>query len=150
MQASQALIQMIEGVAPDLSSIDLFVADCGPGSFIGVRVAVTLAKSLAWAAGKECAAVSSFDLIDPASVVSFPSKRGEYYVRELDGKVTLASSPPEGSVGFGPDAVEPIYPEAKNAAILWDRLLPLDPALLLPNYILEPSISTPKSPYATA
>lgn len=150
MQASAALVEMTAHICPDLAEVDLYVADCGPGSFIGVRVAVTLAKSLAWANGKQCAAVTSFDLIAPDQVVSFPSRRGEYFIRGLDGSISLSPEKPAEAVGFGPDFESPTYPDPARVAALWDRLTHVDPKLLVPNYVLEPSISTPKTPYATS
>ncbi len=143
MQASQALLELL----PDMD-YDLVVADCGPGSFIGVRVAVALAKSLAWSGGKLCAAVSAFDLISPDGIVAFPSRRGEYFVRSGSG-ITFATSLPEGAVGNGPDFDDPVFPDAARAALIWDRLVTVSPEALLPNYFIEPSISTPKVPYAS-
>jgi len=146
MQASAALVKMIDAIGP--GGVDVYVADTGPGSFIGVRVAVTLAKSLAWASGRLCSGVSAFDLIAPDALVAFPSKRGEYFVRSATG-VELSKQVPEGATGFGPDFETPAYPDLRNLRYLWDRIQPTEPALLLPEYIIEPSISTPKTPYAT-
>lgn len=143
MQASQALLEMLPS-----DTYDLVVADCGPGSFIGVRVAVALAKALAWSAGIRCAAVTAFDLISAEGIVAFPSRRGEYFIRS-GSSVTIATSLPEGAIGHGPDFAEPTFPDAARAAQLWDSLEPVSPEALLPNYLLEPSISTPKVPYAT-
>lgn len=144
MRASEALVEMLPEV-----EVDLYVADCGPGSFIGVRVAVALSKALAWSAGKPCAAVSSFDLIAPDTLVAFPSRRGEYFIRRASGEVVISSALEAGAIGNGPDFAEPIFPDAARAAAIWNRLVPVAPEALLPNYLIEPSISTPKVPYAT-
>ncbi|MFX8922218.1 hypothetical protein ABTN04_19300, partial [Acinetobacter baumannii] len=83
--------------------IDLFGADIGPGSFTGTRVAVTLAKTYAYVAGKKCFGVSSFDLIDCSGTVAIPSKKGEYFIRRV-GLLPVRTSdrPQEPLVGFGP------------------------------------------------
>lgn len=149
MQASAALTKAISKVCPSLASVDLFVADIGPGSFIGVRVGVTLAKALAWCYGKPCAGVSAFDLIAPNALVAFPSKRGEYFVRD-GSRVSIATEPPVNAIGFGPHFETPTYPDPARAGLIWNDLRPVDPAHLIPDYVLEPSISTPKTPYATS
>lgn len=150
MQASAALLRMIEEVSLHLDEIDLFVADRGPGSFIGVRVGVTLAKSLAWSVGRPCASISAFDLIAPDAVVAFPSKRGEYFVRVPGEPVIIAEKPPHGATGFGPHFANQVLPDPAQAKDLLNRLVPVEPAALLPDYVYEPSISTPKTPYAQA
>ena len=151
MKASGACIgmlrELLEQCALKLGDASLFLADLGPGSFTGVKVAVTLAKTFALAQGVKTSGASSFDLIDPASVVAFPSKRGEWFVRVPGHTVIRQSDYPKASfVGFGPGVENPSYPDASRFAALLNKLTLSDPEHLLPNYLIEPAISLPKSP----
>ena len=47
----------------DLSDINLFACSVGPGSFTGVRIAVSLVKGLAFGSGKPCVGVSSLEVL---------------------------------------------------------------------------------------
>lgn len=51
--------QALDSVGIDLKEIDLIGVGLGPGSFTGLRVGVTTAKTLAWILGKPVAGVSS-------------------------------------------------------------------------------------------
>jgi tRNA threonylcarbamoyladenosine biosynthesis protein TsaB len=131
-----------------LNEASLFAADLGPGSFTGVKVAVTLAKTFAFAHSRPTTGVSSFDLINPLGTAVLPSKRGEYFVRRLDADLTRQAGLPSGSYsGYGPEVTDPFYPSAANFALQLDRLAPIQPEALVPLYLIEPSISTPKKPY---
>lgn len=150
MKASGACIGMLQELlgecASQLGDATLFLADLGPGSFTGVKVAVTLAKTFALAHQVKASGANSFDLIDPESVVAFPSKRGEWFVRVPRQAVIRQSEYPEVAfVGFGPGVDSPTYPDASRFAALLDKLTLVDPEQLLPNYLIEPAISQPKS-----
>lgn len=140
--------QLLAKAGASEADIGLYVADTGPGSFIGVRIATTLAKTLAFAQGKPCAAVSSFDLIAPDRIVAFPSKRGEWFVRVPGEAPFRTASLPEEATGYGPGMAAETYPDAAKAAKL--TLTPLEPVALMPFYGIEPSISVPKTPYRAA
>ncbi len=149
-QASQACLEMLEELLRDrsLAEATLFLSDLGPGSFTGVKVGLTLAKSFAFALGVSVAGASSFDLIAPDRVVVFPSKRGEFFVRQPGEPPTRTEAlPPIPVVGFGPGIEPAVFPDAARFAPLLPNLQPVPPEALLPNYVLEPSISTPKVPY---
>jgi tRNA threonylcarbamoyl adenosine modification protein YeaZ len=151
--ASGLCIEMLDrglhSLGLHLVDADLFVADVGPGSFIGVRVGVTLAKSFGFANKKPVAGVSAFDLIDAKNPVAFPSKKGEYFVRQLGAEVVRVSELPSGVkfVGYGPAFAEQTYPDAARVASVLEKIKPTQPELLLPEYLIEPSISIPKTPY---
>jgi hypothetical protein len=135
MRASGAVMRLLEEMR---TRVDLYVADVGPGSFTGVKVGVTIAKTLAFAEGVKVAGLTSFDLINPDGAAAVPSRKGKHLVRDSSGTDELASDDRRVEL-----AVKG-FPSAENAAKLYDRLEPVDPVELLPNYVLEPSISTPK------
>jgi len=143
------LQELLDRANKDVSNVEVFVADVGPGSFTGVKVAVTLAKTLAFALDTDTAGLTSFDLIAPDRPVIVPSRKGEWFLREPGANVRRVATLPEGDyLGYGPGIGEQIFPEAKGALGLLGRIAVVDPELLLPNYIAEPSISNPKRPYA--
>ena len=135
-----------------LSDIAFIVADIGPGSFIGVRVGVTIAKTMAFALGVPVAGVTSFDLIDSAGTAVVPSKRGEYFVRPSGLPAVRTSILPEGEpfLGYGPEILQQRYPDACLSPSLLSGLKKVRPEELLPDYLIEPSISFPKRPYIQA
>jgi tRNA A37 threonylcarbamoyladenosine modification protein TsaB len=146
-RASEACIELLsKGLAEcaiELRDATLFVADVGPGSFTGIRVGIVLAKTCAWNFGVQCAEVDAFDLIDPAGPVAIPAQRGVYFVRTPGiGTVKTTEVPAEATgYGFGEDAV---YPSASRVKVV--GLAKMDPMALMPKYLAEPSISTPKRP----
>lgn len=141
------LRRLLEEAAVSLSDVSLFVADVGPGSFTGTRVGVVLAKTLAFAQSAKAAGIPSFDLISPNELVAVPSRKGEYFIR-APGKAPVRSSEvPEGAVGYGPAFTEPLFPNPSACGSLLNGLAVLEPERLVPEYLMEPSISQPKSPY---
>lgn len=144
--ACLAMLQALlgkEGASPrDLHG---FVADVGPGGFSGTRVGVTLAKTLGFACAVRVAGVDAFDLIAIDQTVAIPVTRGLYSIREPGGEPRQAREV-ENAIGYGPDLAEPDYPLASR--LVPSRLDWVEPETLLPAYRIEPSISTPKKPYA--
>ncbi len=130
---------------------DLFAADLGPGSFTGVRVGIVLAKTFAFLGGRPCIGADAFDLIDPAGVVALPSKKGEYFVR-IPGEAPVRQTelPSEPFLGFGPDVPVQTFPEAARFGRLIGSLEPVAAELFVPKYLIDPSISIPKKPFAGA
>jgi tRNA threonylcarbamoyladenosine biosynthesis protein TsaB len=146
MRASEACFRIIQSW--NLGEVSWFVADLGPGSFTGVRVGVTVAKTLAFAAGAKCAGLNSFDLISQEKAVAIPSKKGEYFVRRPGMSPVRLTDPPDlDLVGYGPwfEGSE-TFPNA--AAFAGIRLRPISPEFLAPEYLTDPSITPPKTPYA--
>jgi hypothetical protein len=129
-----------------LDAATLFAADVGPGSFTGVRVGVTLAKALAYLRGVPAYGASAFDLIDAAQSVIVPSKRGEWFVRE-PGQEPVRVSDLTGisGIGYGPGIEVQQYPSAAGFTRLPIGGAP--PEMLVPAYLVPPSISMPKKPY---
>ena len=153
MRASGTCLNLLRALldnrSASLADIELFASDLGPGSFTGVKVGVTLAKTLAFAQGKKAAGAPSFDLIDPSGVVVMPSKKGEWFVRRPGEQPVRSHELPAGRFsGFGPGIENPVFPHAERFAKLVDRLVSVEAELLVPNYVIEPSISVPKKPFA--
>ncbi|RYG36319.1 hypothetical protein EON81_10175 [bacterium] len=139
-RASESILGWYDELSP--KRVEGFVADLGPGGFTGTRVAIVAAKTLAFALGTRCAGLPSFDFIDEGKAV-VPARRGFYLTRN-----GMVEGWPEGGVGYGPDAPTSIHPLASRAVGQLDRLVWVEPDFLMPDYVLEPSISTPKKPYA--
>lgn len=151
MQASGACMELLQVLLADagrsLREATLFAADLGPGSFTGVKVAVTLAKTLAFVQSVQVIGADSFDLISAEKVVFLPSKKGEFFIRE-PGKEPYRTTtlPAEGAVGFGATDRDTTYPLASRFSDLKESWLPMPAEALVPNYLIEPSISLPKKP----
>lgn len=150
--AGEALLvglqECLKEAGATLTDATYFAADVGPGSFIGVRVAVTLAKTLAHSLGRLCLGSAAFDLMAPHKPVAIPNRKGEWFVR-VPGEAPVlwaeAVSPlPNDLVSYGRSG-DGVFPHAARFAAL--TLEPVAPELLLPQYLVPPSISTPKKPY---
>jgi tRNA threonylcarbamoyladenosine biosynthesis protein TsaB len=48
-----------------LAALDRIAVGIGPGSFTGIRIAVSFAKALAYASGRELVGISSYDALTP-------------------------------------------------------------------------------------
>lgn len=129
--ASGALIQLCEPWLQE-HALSGIVADVGPGSFTGVKVAVMLAKTWGYLYQIPVGGIAAFDLISRDGVRVIPSRKGEFFVH--DGHELTIS--PHAS------ASEP--PIAAHLAATWDRIQWSTALELEPNYIFPPSISQPK------
>lgn len=146
--ASAVCLRLLEDLLTErnvtLSSIKAFGADVGPGSFTGVRVGVTLAKTLAFAQGASCFGATSFDLISIEQTVVLPSKKGEWFIRVPGDLPYKTDQMPTGDfVGFGPGIESSVYPLASR----FTATDLIGPELLLPAYLTDPAISKPNKPY---
>lgn len=131
------------------SDLTAFAADIGPGGFTGVKVGVTLVKMWAAINMKPVYAVSAFDLISPEHPVAIPYKRNAFILR-VPG---MAPKIHEGKVddsfaGYGGESPTG-YPDWINAAAVFEEFTAIQALSLVPNYVVEPSISKPKVPYPT-
>jgi len=134
-----------------LPEAELFLADLGPGSFTGVRVGVTLAKTFAFALGLKAGGADAFDLVDPNRNVVLPSKRGEWFLRAPGRPPVRTTILPESDwVGVGAGLSDQTYPDAARFGLLLASIRPVEPESLVPAYLIEPSISVPKKPYGGA
>lgn len=146
--AASTALALLEGLLAStrmvLNDFDGFVADVGPGSFTGVRVGVTLVKTLGYAFDKRVGGVLSFSLIADDAQVAVPIKRGQWAFRDATGISLIDTNPGEGVLGYGHGFAEEQLPSAarlREADISWCKA-----EELLPFYGAEPAISTPKDP----
>lgn len=131
-----------------LGEAEGFVCDLGPGGFTSVRVGVMLAKSMAYAHGVRCAGASAFDLIDPAGPVFVPTRKGLWLLREPGKPPVPVTERPSKAKGYGGDG-DVVLPSAAKFEALLPTLRWVSPEELMPEYHMEPSISTPKTPFPT-
>lgn len=150
--ASSACMALLEKMKAEAgyASADFatFAADIGPGSFTGVRVGVVLAKTFAFLYNGHVLGATAFELISAHQTVVLPSKRGEYFVKPPKEDAHRTEVLPDGVVGYGGDVRDPVFPEAARLGAILPGLTPQDPFSFAPDYLIEPSISLPKRPYA--
>ena len=145
MRASGAVFRLLENCLQGINKegVDIWVADVGPGSFTGVKVGVTIVKTLGFALEKQVGGITSFDLIRDGEV-AVPSRKGMHLLRTEDGVFEVDSDDARVLSAKRYDYSGGDYPLAKNAERLLAKLVTMEPELLLPNYVLEPNISIPK------
>jgi len=150
MKASGTLLEILEDVFAEagieLHSVNLFAVDLGPGSFTGVKVAVTMCKTFAYVQKRPVCGATAFDLIDPAALVAVPSKKSEYFLRSPGKEPVTTNEPPSSAVGYGRRFTDPVYPSAARFERLLESCERTEPVALVPYYVAEPSISRPKNP----
>ena len=87
---SRTLMPIVEGLLSNTglkaADMDAIAVSAGPGSFTGVRIGVSAAKGLAWAADKPCVAVSTLaalarnvSFIDGLIVCAMDARRQQVY-----------------------------------------------------------------------
>lgn len=97
---SQMLMPVIEqalnNCAAEFAQIDVFACSTGPGSFTGIRIAVSTIKGLAHAAGKPCVAVNTLEaaargIYSPGNLVCalLDARRGQVYAAAYSDNIEL-------------------------------------------------------------
>ncbi|MEN1680893.1 MAG: tRNA (adenosine(37)-N6)-threonylcarbamoyltransferase complex dimerization subunit type 1 TsaB [Planctomycetota bacterium] len=71
-----AMAAMLDRLGWSATDLDLVAASVGPGSFTGLRIGVTAAKTLAYAAGARCVAVGTLAVIAHQARRHAPSANG--------------------------------------------------------------------------
>ena len=87
-----AIETLLSQAAVRLEQIDCFAAASGPGSFTGVRVALSAVKGLAEATGKPAVGVSNLQALSsfgnlPLRVVILDARRGDVYAAVYDSNL---------------------------------------------------------------
>ncbi len=54
---------LLKNTQTDISTIDAFAVNAGPGSFTGVRIGVSAIKGMAWTLNKPCVSISTLECI---------------------------------------------------------------------------------------
>ncbi len=139
--------QMKDELGVGVEQAELFAADVGPGSFTGVRVGVTLAKTFGYLYSRPVAGGSAFDLVASDKPVALPSKKGEFLLRVPGERPERVAGVPADTTGYGSGLHLQVFPAACGFAKLLERIIPVDAAAFVPEYLIPPSISTPKKPF---
>ena len=161
---AEVLVPMIQRAAADAAvrfpEIDEIRVTRGPGSFTGIRIALSAAQGLALATGAEIVAVDSFEALRPAVPPGrrllgvMDAGRGNFHVRDLRGisapfvasaerLLTLAPFDAVGDgaariAGLAPGSVRVCAPALPDAARL--LLRPLVGGPPVPLYLTRPHI----------
>jgi tRNA threonylcarbamoyladenosine biosynthesis protein TsaB len=143
-----------------VGEIDCFAAGAGPGSFTGVRVALSAVKGLAHAMGRPVVAVSNLEALAwfgtaPVRAPVIDARRGEVYaaVYSADG-VCLEKESVVGltdflaGLGEGVEAIErgeqPLARAIAHIALeRFSKGLAVDAAIPEANYVRPPDIREP-------
>ncbi|MDZ7837511.1 MAG: tRNA (adenosine(37)-N6)-threonylcarbamoyltransferase complex dimerization subunit type 1 TsaB [Actinomycetota bacterium] len=75
--------QALKKAGMDITDIDLYAADIGPGDFTGTRIGLSVAKTLAWARGKP---VYGINVLDALALQCFYSNLRAFKKFLLEGK----------------------------------------------------------------
>ena len=175
---SRRLLGEIDGLLSrnglTLADMTAFAVGLGPGSFTGVRVGVTTAKTLAQVEEKPLVGVGTLDAyaealsgLNAAVLPVLPSRRGEVYAAvyergicteapfaaslEAIGErqdVILCGDTALISGWSGPSVFQPWTPPEGLCKIAVRRLQNADtdnPFSLVPLYVVAPTITTPKA-----
>jgi tRNA threonylcarbamoyl adenosine modification protein YeaZ len=110
---------------PDnLAALEAVIVGLGPGSFTGVKIGVTAAKTLAWSRGIKIIGINSLDAVaenvpipvkdSVTVVVGVPSTRGEAYIRTYTPfKNEWVPHPDILDIKIETDSLDRILPENK-------------------------------------
>lgn len=88
MQQTRLLLPMIEQLLSDnaltLTDIDAIAYGCGPGSFTGIRIAVSVAQGLSFSANKPLIPISSLAIL---AQTAFSEGKGTHFCVSLDARM---------------------------------------------------------------
>jgi tRNA threonylcarbamoyl adenosine modification protein YeaZ len=97
----QRIARLLDGAGTRVADLDRIAVGLGPGSFTGIRIALSFAKALAYAATLPLVGISSYDVLTPADVrapcLTVVSGRPGVVcarLRSVDGYDSVACGPP--------------------------------------------------------
>lgn len=140
----QTLDQLIADSGQTLKDASRIVVDVGPGSFTGIKVAVTMGKVLGYALNLTVSPILAFDLLPDSDSVAVGIKRGQWAMREGGETRIVSSENPPAPVWHAAHDENSNKHSFEHLDRILDGLEFADPASLMPYYATEPSISKPK------
>ena len=140
MKQAEQLAPMVESVWQDRCAIDAVAVTIGAGSFTGIRIALSFAKSFAFGIGANIIGVNTFDVAHIAhgndKTFLIDTKRGDFYAREVGGEIVIVTPDNKPKNAKLIERLEPI--NIARAALLY-------PSPAEPIYVREPEVSTSKT-----
>ena len=119
-----AIVGLLEQFGKKPADIEQVYISVGPGSFTGLRIAVTLAKTLALANNAKIVAVDTLDVI-AANVISFATEGIEHTENNLKSKERLATILDAKRGQFFVAVYEKTQdPRPKTQDAIWKKILP--------------------------
>jgi tRNA threonylcarbamoyladenosine biosynthesis protein TsaB len=119
-----AVDALLRGVGSEPAALDAFAVTCGPGSFTGLRIALSSIQGLALACARPCVGISTLDVLALSAagaggpiIAVMDAFRGETYVAVYDEAARplgdprvgvleeVASALPDGAVFVGDAAL---------------------------------------------
>ena len=150
-QASM-LVPMIEEVITEaqltMKDIDLIAVTNGPGSFTGLRIGLSTARTLAMALDKPIVGLNTLDVMakhyetDGKLLIVLETKRQDFYARYYDSDQnplsaamasdasTVVQSAPKGDFSVGGDCLNRFQQEVTGDFTMLDNLTQPDPILI--------------------
>jgi tRNA threonylcarbamoyl adenosine modification protein YeaZ len=99
---AEELAPMVERVWKDRTEIDHVAVTTGPGSFTGIRIGLSFAKTFAFGIGVPVIAVQSFDVArmmhGDDHIFLIDTKRGDFYRYKGDEGITISSHKDENAI----------------------------------------------------
>lgn len=140
--------EVLEDVSLTLKDVDLMVTTIGPGSFTGVRIGMTTAKTLSLALECPVVGLNTLDVMahhydgDEPLLCVLETKRQDFYGRYYDAQRNAVSDPvatsaqeiieaaPFDAFAVGGDCLERFQKETGTQATLLETIMMPDPLIL--------------------